>query len=588
MKPITYLLALLLSSLLAAAQANTVAERIHRSGPSKDRRLPIDVKLKKNGRVCDACEVPFAFSSDFNFSYVIVGTPHLPDRLYGQAAALRRRSMDSITSVHFTPHPTIALFLLPNYPAQLGEAANTRPHGKELDYGQGEYEVWHNNKRLTGWTSLNSAKTDDEYAIIKRQDKPGGGEDASQRFETVFVGKYRLEINDSLKIFIRDVNTKKIERGIFIRRLLGKATHFTYVQLPKLTSQHDNSLQNFLNATIQTKNAVKGNRSLVFEKDDDKIGIFSFEAGLADVVEFSFDDTLHWQALQPGNLIDPEGRIYLVIDHNIAAGETKDLYLRYQHQPETVHKITVKAKPDKHAIPWTTIAVVITALLMLIAGGLYVWHRRQKKRLAALDARNKDIGTRLALLSGQLNPHFLFNTLHAIQGTINSNNIDEANRHIDSVATLMRNIMDQGQKEFISLEEELKLETNFLQLEQKRKNFRFEIESEAQIEQAQVDFPPLLLQPVLENSVRHAFGQKEDPFLKISILSVENDLIVEITDNGPGWDAGEYQEGHGIGLVRKRIELINKKVQTMRIEMHIAAVKNAGVTTTFLFKDWLT
>lgn len=227
-------------------------------------------------------------------------------------------------------------------------------------------------------------------------------------------------------------------------------------------------------------------------------------------------------------------------------------------------------------------------LALAVFGSWYFVKRRQhKKQLQQLLLKKQDIETKLSLLSGQLNPHFLFNSLHAIQGTINSNNITEANNYINRVALFMRNIMDYGKKEFISLQEELDLETDYLQLEQKRKTISFTVEVENQINASQIDFPPLLLQPVLENSVRHAFGYSKGPKLTINVFAKEKDLVINISDNGAGWNTAERKEGHGLGLVRKRIELINEKTENMSVQMHITSVLGIGTTTIFTCKNWL-
>ena len=174
-----------------------------------------------------------------------------------------------------------------------------------------------------------------------------------------------------------------------------------------------------------------------------------------------------------------------------------------------------------------------------------------------------------------------------IQGTINSNNSSEANNYIGDIARFMRNSMDYGKREFVSLQEELHLETDYLQLEQRRKNFAFDLVIDKPINASQIDFPPLLLQPVLENSVRHAFGKNEAPVLHIKVSLVRHNLVIAITDNGEGWNVNERAEGHGLGLVRKRIELINEKIQNMRIDMNIRSIPGKGTTTIFTFENWL-
>ncbi|MFD2145023.1 histidine kinase [Mucilaginibacter antarcticus] len=76
----------------------------------------------------------------------------------------------------------------------------------------------------------------------------------------------------------------------------------------------------------------------------------------------------------------------------------------------------------------------------------YTLHIRSNKKLAELKRKSEDTETRLTLLSGQLNPHFLYNSLNAIQGTINNGNPERANAYIGHVAKFMRDVMDNGKK----------------------------------------------------------------------------------------------------------------------------------------------
>jgi len=261
--------------------------------------------------------------------------------------------------------------------------------------------------------------------------------------------------------------------------------------------------------------------------------------------------------------------------------------MRYKDQPGTIHKIEIEGVSNITQTSFFKVTAGFMLALLFFAGWYLLKRRRHKKQVAALNRKNKDIETRLSLLSGQLNPHFLFNSLNAIQGTINSNNSSEANNYIGDIARFMRNSMDYGKREFVSLQEELHLETDYLQLEQRRKNFAFDIVIDKSINASQIDFPPLLLQPVLENSVRHAFGKNEEPVLHIKASLVKHNLVISITDNGEGWNINEREEGHGLGLVRKRIELINEKMQNMCIDMNIRSIPGEGTTTTFTFKNWL-
>ena len=551
-------------------------------------RQSIEVKKKINGTTCDSCVVPYDFNGDPNFSYVLAGAGYTPSRLYVGSDSIRKYIKGGISHVHFTPYSDFSIFLLPNFLTENGKRHNIYRNFYGLDYQFYEYQVAKNNTIIKNWTHLSNITNNSPYDIILKNRSNDTVEKATAWPGALLTGNYNLKVNDSLKIFIRNIKTKKIERGIYVQRVREVPDKFTFLQLPKLDEKNNSSLQDFLNADIKSEETLDGKHSVSFSKDADKTGILYFQTEKDDILEYSYNDTLHWQSARAGNFVSNGSGISIVVDKDVLPGQTRDLYLRYQHQPETIHKIVIHARSNPAVIPWAKIAVISILLLLMAGAWFYLYNRRQKQKLAALAIKNTDIETRLSLLSGQLNPHFLFNSLHAIQGTINSNNINEANEYISSVANFMRTIMDYGKKEFISLKEELSLEGDYLKLEKKRNHFSFDIHIEPGIDTALIDFPPLLLQPVLENSLRHAFvNSTAKPILEILINAAQNDLVITIKDNGIGWNTTINAEGHGLSLVRKRIELLNEKIADMPISTMVVAAPNEGTSTIFTFKNWI-
>ena len=151
----------------------------------------------------------------------------------------------------------------------------------------------------------------------------------------------------------------------------------------------------------------------------------------------------------------------------------------------------------------------------------------------------------------------------------------------------MRRVMDDGKKEFVSLREELKLEEDYLKLEQQRKDFTYNITISPTLNNMPIDFPPLLLQPILENAIRHGLTSTvANPHITIHITKEESNLIVQIIDNGHHWDVDKLNEGTGLSLVNRRINLYNEKLAPLHISMNITNAN--GTISTFTFKNWLT
>lgn len=172
-------------------------------------------------------------------------------------------------------------------------------------------------------------------------------------------------------------------------------------------------------------------------------------------------------------------------------------------------------------------------------------------------------------LKAQMNPHFIFNCLNSIQQFIFLKNPREVNYFITRFASLIRQTLDFSGQKYVTLSAETKYYETYLQLEK----FRFEesleylVSVSPEINKEKVILPPLLLQPFVENSIKHGIRHLSDKVGKIKLhFSIEDKkLVCELTDNGIGREAstllkktlsGEHQS-RGIALAEKRISNIN-------------------------------
>ena len=169
----------------------------------------------------------------------------------------------------------------------------------------------------------------------------------------------------------------------------------------------------------------------------------------------------------------------------------------------------------------------VLALLMLI---LYINNRRKKAELEKYHADQR-------LLRSQMNPHFVFNALSGLQTFINYNDKEKATSYLARLSKLLRNILEFSRFSYVSLNEEINMLESYLQLQQMQFQdcftFLFKIQEGLQLSRIQV--APMLLQPFVENAVRHAFvGMKERGEITIHIEEDNNFLICKIEDNGIG------------------------------------------------------
>ncbi|RXK80811.1 sensor histidine kinase [Filimonas effusa] len=544
-----------------------------------------------NGKPCDTCIVKYNLSYSNVLPYVFIGATPNPERLYREYRAFK----ESIPDQPFEQNIFLITDSILNVVFLTGEDENADRSksffkwDENYDYKEIEISIEKNKKQYGGWQTLSNLDSIKDYRISRiRYSEKTQGYIVAKWKSSHQTGELHFMYNDVVEITLRRKKSKEILRKLIIRRQLDRPVHFFYWQSEITSSNVKKVIHDFLDMPLRKVNFLRGDSAARFELNQGNIGVLFFKwLETGEEIEYSFTGTGDWQSIQRLKHSLSEGAFLLLDQEDIPPGKTQSLYLRYKGQPGSIHKIEIQGVSNIGQTSFFKVTAGFMLALLLFAGWYLLKRRLHKKQIAALNRKNKDIETRLSLLSGQLNPHFLFNSLHAIQGTINSNNIGEANNYIGDIARFMRNSMDYSKREFVSLAEELYLEADYLQLEQRRKYFTFDLVIGKEVNASQIDFPPLLLQPVLENSVRHAFGKHTKPVLHIQVSGSNRDLVVSITDNGEGWNMKGRAEGHGLGLVRKRIELINEKMQHMRICMNIRSVQDEGTITTFTFENWL-
>lgn len=237
---------------------------------------------------------------------------------------------------------------------------------------------------------------------------------------------------------------------------------------------------------------------------------------------------------------------------------------------------------------WWFILLLFLGISGLIMLGVRTWISNRLKRQREKAALEQQVLIHeLKSLRSQLNPHFIFNSLMAVQNVMLKKSGLEATEYLASFSKLMRQILEHSREEEISIQEELQMIENYLQLQQLRftNSFTYEIHvAEGLAVHAQL-IPPMLLQPVVENAVEHGVSKREhDGRIKISITSNEKHLKIVISDNGPG-EPSKKRPGNHRSLSRtiteERIELWNKSHQR-QLSMSITnGESTSGTSVTF-------
>ncbi|MDY0077648.1 MAG: histidine kinase, partial [Bacteroidales bacterium] len=165
----------------------------------------------------------------------------------------------------------------------------------------------------------------------------------------------------------------------------------------------------------------------------------------------------------------------------------------------------------------------------------------------------------------QMNPHFVFNVLTAIQNAILKNEIDNAISYLADVSRLIRRTLDYASEKYISLEDEIEYLENYLRLEKIRMKSRLKtsIEIDSKLDPQTAVIPPMLLQPLIENAIKHGLNKDQNTvnvlvrFEKISDTKYQ--CVVE--DNGPGISPKSTSThiSRGLDMIYTRIQLLNEE-----------------------------
>ncbi len=155
----------------------------------------------------------------------------------------------------------------------------------------------------------------------------------------------------------------------------------------------------------------------------------------------------------------------------------------------------------------------------------------------------------LNALKMQLQPHFLFNTLHSV-ASLMEENVKEAQDMVGRLGDLLRTSLECQADNFISLRKELEFIENYLSIEKARFQDRLQIHYEVDDSALDASVPSLILQPLVENAIKHGFATKSrSGRIAIRCQKIDGQLRIDVTDDGPGViDLDALQESNGIGL----------------------------------------
>ncbi len=230
-------------------------------------------------------------------------------------------------------------------------------------------------------------------------------------------------------------------------------------------------------------------------------------------------------------------------------------------------KITIKPTLVEYPAFWAVVVLIASGLIFLII------FRIRIQKMKRMEVNHQLIVMEQKALQSMMNPHFIFNSLGSIQNFLLKNKGPEAVIYLSQFAQLIRQNLNAINMPMIILEEEVDRLRNYLDLEKKRLDYKFNysIEIDKRFEEDQVYIPSMIIQPIAENSIWHGLATLEkNGFIKIRIQTYKpKSLKIMIEDNGIGvkksneYSAKSSHHKHlGMQIIEKRLNLLSKKYNT--------------------------
>lgn len=207
--------------------------------------------------------------------------------------------------------------------------------------------------------------------------------------------------------------------------------------------------------------------------------------------------------------------------------------------------------------------------ILLMSHALNYYHSYRQGELKASELRTQLVQAQLEALKMQVHPHFLFNTLHSISALL-SKDTEGARKMITRLGDFLRLTLENAGTTEVSLRQEVEFLNGYLEIERVRFQDRLTTEITVDPQVLDVQVPNLILQPIVENAMRHAITNSNGGRIEISAFPRNGSVRIQIKDNGPGLKADQNclpKTGRGVGLANTRARLDHLYGSAHRFEL---------------------
>ena len=216
-------------------------------------------------------------------------------------------------------------------------------------------------------------------------------------------------------------------------------------------------------------------------------------------------------------------------------------------------------------LPVLLYAVFVTMAVRTVSDTMrFLLRYAHEQAEEAARAKGQAAEAQLSALHAQLNPHFLFNTLNTVASLVRTNP-KAAEATVDNLAQVLRRTLDRSRRTLSTLDDEVDYLKAYLSVEQERFGERLSVEWSIDPQTLSLKIPPMTLQPLVENSLKHGIGARlRGGKLSIRSSRVRDVLVLEVADDGAGFLA-PHREGTGLGNLRERLATLYGDESALRI-----------------------
>lgn len=259
-------------------------------------------------------------------------------------------------------------------------------------------------------------------------------------------------------------------------------------------------------------------------------------------------------------------------------------------QKSQVLRMSVYVQPYYYQTIWFKILVALFIVLILVGTYLIMLKAARRKAQIKHETENKMRNLELSAWRSTVNPHFLFNALNTMQGLFHNNDFEAVNQFIIEFSSVLRKTIDQSGRIMISTQEEINYLKNYLEFEKVKRHGMLDFDIQWDDDKILSWYiPSMLIQPVLENSLKHGIRQNGLGKLHISFFRLDDKVRCVLYDNGVGFKEDEMntENSKGLRLITDKIaiveKLLNKNIHFSFQNRRNMQGEIIGTETIFLF-----